>query len=68
MTVWGVHCFRYVHVFTTDKLLPTGDTAIAIEPMTAPVNTLNTGEGLRWITPERTWTARWGIGAGGFPT
>ncbi|MFE5703563.1 aldose 1-epimerase family protein [Rhodococcus koreensis] len=68
LTIWGDHCFRYVHVFTTDKLLPTGDTALAIEPMTAPVNALNTGEGLRWITPEQTWTAQWGIGADGFHT
>jgi aldose 1-epimerase len=36
-------------------------TAIAIEPMTAPANAFNSGQSLRWVEPEETWTASWGI-------
>ncbi|SDD75156.1 hypothetical protein [Glycomyces harbinensis] len=35
--------------------------AVAVEPMTAPPNALRTGEGLRWIEPDETWTVRWGL-------
>ncbi len=29
--------------------------------MTAPANALNSGEGLRWLEPDETWTGTWGI-------
>ena len=34
---------------------------MAIEPMTAPPDALNSGDGLRWLSPGDTWEARWGI-------
>jgi aldose 1-epimerase len=34
---------------------------VAIEPMTAPADSLNTGEGLRWLEPGEEWIAAWGI-------
>jgi aldose 1-epimerase len=40
--------------------------ALAVEPMTAPANALNTGEGVRWLEPEETWTVQWGIRPKGF--
>jgi aldose 1-epimerase len=35
--------------------------AIAIEPMTAPADAFNNGQSLKWIEPEETFTASWGI-------
>lgn len=35
--------------------------AVAIEPMTAPPNALNSGEGLKWVAPGETWSVGWGI-------
>ena len=53
---------RWVQIFTT-RIFPGTSLAVAIEPMTAPPNALVTGEGLRWVEPGETWTARWGIQA-----
>ena len=36
-------------------------TAIAVEPMTAPADALNSGLGLRWIEPGASWSGHWGI-------
>ena len=35
--------------------------AVAIEPMTAPADALNSGVGLRRLNPGETWTLEWGI-------
>jgi aldose 1-epimerase len=35
--------------------------AIALEPMTAPANAFNTGEGLRWLEPGASWMLSWGV-------
>jgi len=35
--------------------------AIAIEPMTAPPDALNSGEGLRWLFPGEEWQVTWGV-------
>lgn len=63
--LWGGPEFGYVHVFLTDKI-PGRSRAVALEPMTAPANALNSGEGLRWLEPEKTFAAEWGIRPG-FP-
>ena len=47
-------------MFVTDKF-PGRDCAVALEPMTAPANALNSGEGLRWLEPGGTFSAEWGI-------
>jgi Galactose mutarotase and related enzymes len=55
---WG-----YVQVFTTRKF-PRADgpgLAIAVEPMTAPPDALNTGQGLQWIEPDATSEGSWGL-------
>jgi aldose 1-epimerase len=36
-------------------------TAIAVEPMTAPADALNSGIGLRFIEPGASWSGSWGI-------
>jgi len=45
---------------------PVRGQAVAIEPMTAPADALNSGAGLRWLKPGESWTVRWGIRPGGF--
>jgi len=53
----------YVQVFTTRKFPKRGGRgmALAVEPMTAPPDALNSGLGLRWVEPGQTWTVGWGI-------
>lgn len=48
--------FNYTVVYTPD----TG-TSIAIEPMTAPTNALNSTENLRVIAPQNTYSVRCGV-------
>lgn len=65
--LWADPDFGYVQIYVTPDF-PTDAghaTAIAIEPMTAPPNALATGEGLRWLEPDETWTLSWGIRTGG---
>lgn len=55
---WG-----YVQVFTTD-LFPRGGVlgrAVAVEPMTAPPDALNTGQGLQWLEPGASTEGSWGL-------
>jgi aldose 1-epimerase len=68
VVLWGDESFRYVQVFTSRVFATdtSSDVAIAVEPMTAPANALNTGRGLRWLAPGETWTVSWGIAARGF--
>lgn len=68
VSLWGDEHFGYVQVYTSRSFhTPTAsDVAIAIEPMTAPANALNSGVGLRWVAPGETWTVRWGIRHAGF--
>ncbi|PJJ73082.1 aldose 1-epimerase [Diaminobutyricimonas aerilata] len=57
-TVWP-----YVQVFTT-PIFPKGGgkgTAIAIEPMTAPPNALNSGQSLIWLDAGESWHGSWGV-------
>lgn len=60
LTVWQGEGFDYVQVFTTDKY-PGHELALAIEPMTAPADALNSGRGIRRLAPDESWTLRWGI-------
>ena len=58
--LWSDTAFGYVHVFVTDNF-PGRTCAVALEPMTAPANALNSGEGLRWLEPGGNFSAEWGI-------
>lgn len=66
--LWADQDFAYVQIYVTDNF-PDADstdanatcTAIAIEPMTAPPNALQSGEGLRWLKPGEQWAPQWGI-------
>lgn len=62
-TLWQDLDWGYLQVFTTTRFpRPAGaGTAIAIEPMTAPPDALNSGQGLIWIEPGQTWQGSWGL-------
>ena len=73
--VWQDGDWQWLQLFIT-RSFPTARgpvTAIAVEPMTAPADALNSGLGLRWIEPGATWAgfslreypAGWRGGAGG---
>ncbi len=61
--LWRDEEFAFVQVFTNRIFPKNGDLglAIAIEPMTAPANALNSGQGLRWLAPGERWSLSWGI-------
>lgn len=67
--LWMDDQFRFAQVFTS-RIFPKYDAdgqpvgkrlALAVEPMTAPANALNSGTGLRWLDPDEQWTGSWGI-------
>ncbi|MEO5535629.1 MAG: aldose 1-epimerase family protein [Pseudolysinimonas sp.] len=56
---WG-----YLQVFTPGDVFPKdggAGYAIAVEPMTAPPDALNSGQGLQWIEPGATSEGSWGL-------
>jgi aldose 1-epimerase len=58
--LWTEPAYGYVHVFFTDRF-PGRHRAVAVEPMTAPADALNSGEGLAWIGAGDQLAAAWGI-------
>lgn len=61
--VWQDGDWEWLQLFIT-RVFPTADgpvTAIAVEPMTAPADALNSGAGLRWLAPGASWSGSWGI-------
>lgn len=63
LELWQEPAFGYVQLWVTDYFPgPDGPVdAVAVEPMTAPPNALRTGEALRWLLPDETWTLTWGL-------
>ena len=61
--LWADENFLFAQVYTPSNFPRSSGPgqAVAIEPMTAPANAFNTGEGLRWLEPDETWELRWGI-------
>ena len=61
--LWQGREWEWLQVFVT-RIFPgeSGQqTAIAVEPMTAPADALNSGIGLRWLQPGDSWSGSWGI-------
>ncbi|MFT3716049.1 MAG: aldose 1-epimerase family protein [Gordonia sp. (in: high G+C Gram-positive bacteria)] len=61
--LWQDASFGYVQVYTKPDF-PGIDgplATIAIEPMTCAADAFNSGDGLRFLEPGDTFTARWGI-------
>jgi aldose 1-epimerase len=63
LELWQDASCGYVQVFTTQTFPKRNGigTAVAIEPMTAPANAFNSGDGLRWLAPGDTWAVSWGL-------
>lgn len=62
-TLWQELGWGYLQVFTTREF-PGVDgpaTAVAVEPMTAPPDALNSGQGLIWLDPDAGWQGSWGL-------
>ena len=61
--VWADTRFRWVQVYITDTLPGTspGRVAVALEPMTAPPDALNSRTDLQWLGPGAYWELSWGI-------
>lgn len=60
VTLWADASFAYAHVYVS-TVYPGVDKAVAVEPMTAPADAFNSGEGLRWLDAGSSFSARWGI-------
>lgn len=60
VTLWADASFAYAHVYVS-TIYPGVGKAVAIEPMTAPADAFNSGEGLRWLEPGSSFSAAWGI-------
>lgn len=58
--LWAGEGFRYLQVFTTDRYAG-HDLALAIEPMSAPADALNSGRDLHWLESGESWHLQWGI-------
>lgn len=64
--VWSDASFGHIVLLTTRRFIDqNGDRilAVAIEPQTAAVDSLNTGIGTTWLAQGETFTARWGVTA-----
>jgi aldose 1-epimerase len=61
--LWADEEFAWVQAFTKAGFPgPDGaELAVAIEPMTAPADAFNSGEGVRWLEPGEEWLVSWGI-------
>ncbi|WP_298039136.1 aldose 1-epimerase family protein [uncultured Microbacterium sp.] len=60
VALWQGEGFDFVQVYTTTGY-PGQQLAVAIEPMTAPADGLNSGLGIRRLAPGETWSLSWGV-------
>lgn len=67
VTVWLDPGFSHLMLFTGDSLAPAERRrGLAVEPMTAPPNALQSGEGLVVLSPGQAHRASWGVSVTGF--
>jgi aldose 1-epimerase len=61
--VWAEPRFRWAQIYVTDELpgLHGREVAVALEPMTAPPDALNSGVDLQWLGAGARWDLRWGV-------
>ena len=66
--VWQDAPYRWLQVFTPRDFphvasdgSETPSLAVALEPMTAAPDALNSGDGLIWLEPGESWEASWGV-------
>ena len=63
VALWADRTFGFVHAFITREFPSRAGfaTAVALEPMTAAANALNSGLGLRWLRVGDAMSASWAI-------
>jgi aldose 1-epimerase len=61
--MWWSEAFRHLHVYRVDHFPSSRGpvSALALEPMSAPIDGLSTGQDLVWLPPGHSWEASWGI-------
>jgi aldose 1-epimerase len=62
-TLWADPSFGWIQAYTPAAFpRPTGTgLAVALEPMTAPPDALNSGTGLIWLEAGESWSGSWGV-------
>jgi aldose 1-epimerase len=62
-TLWADPAFGWIQAYTPAEFpRPTGTgLAVALEPMTAPPDALNSGTDLIWLEPGASWSGSWGV-------
>lgn len=64
VTLWWDRSYRWLMVFSGDTLDPARRRrGLAVEPMTCAPNAFVSGDGLRVLEPDESWTTTWGIAA-----
>lgn len=62
VTLWWDRSYRWLMVFTGDTLAPSRRRrGVALEPMTCAPNAFVSGDGLRVLEPQESWTTTWGL-------
>ena len=68
LVLWQDAAYAWLQVFTPRDFphvaadgSETPALAVALEPMSAAPNALNTGEGLAWLAAGESWEASWGV-------
>jgi aldose 1-epimerase len=61
LSLWVDEGYRYLQLFTGDRLPDVQRRSIAVEPMTCPPNAFRTGEDLIRLEPGESFTSAWGI-------
>ncbi len=59
--LWADQRFGWLQAYSGDDQGDTARTALAVEPMTAPPDAFNSGDGLVTLEPGEAFTATWGI-------
>lgn len=61
--LWADPAFAWIQAYTPSAFpRPDGQgLAVALEPMTAPPDALNSGTDLIWLAPGESWSASWGV-------
>lgn len=66
--LWQDDVFGWLQVFTPRDFphvasdgTESPQLAVALEPMSAAPDALNSGAGLAWLQPDERWEASWGI-------
>jgi aldose 1-epimerase len=61
--LWVDANFDFLQVYTPHDFPRAGGAglAVAVEPMSAAADALNSGRGIRWLEPDESWSASWGI-------